>query len=246
MGCFGGISGLRTAQSIALADPSHRVLVVCTELCSLHVQADDMRHENLVAEAIFGDGAAAAVVGCGLRPGERELYQVLRASSWAIPNTDKCIQWNLSNTGYKVGLSPDIGFILGQNIFPYCELLLKDSKQLVNGEQQNLKGTEETLLQNQNENNFKPVECLWAMHPGGRAILDIIQDKLTLPSNLMELTRSIYQDFGNMSSSTVLFALERLSETNQVDNKPVLSLAFGPGLSIEGLLLKIVKKSESV
>jgi alpha-pyrone synthase len=96
-----GLAALRTAHSIALSDPNARILFVCVELCSLHLQRDDDRLDNLVATNIFGDGASAVIVGQGILAEEKSYYEILKASCHA--------RWDLSNTGYKVGLKTDIG-----------------------------------------------------------------------------------------------------------------------------------------
>jgi predicted naringenin-chalcone synthase len=172
MGCFGGLAALRTAQSLAQANQSYRILFVCTELCSLHVQKDDVRTDNLVAETIFGDGSAAAVVGCGLREGERPSFEIMKATCHALKDSKEKIRWDLSNTGYKVGLEPDIAFLLGQNIEGFCKALVNDE--------------------------IAYEDAIWAIHPGGKAILELIEKKLGLTEEQMLSTWSTYQSYGSI------------------------------------------------
>jgi predicted naringenin-chalcone synthase len=242
MGCFGGLAGLRTAQSIALADPSHRVLLVCTELCSLQVQKDDLRSDNLVAEALFGDGAAAMIIGGSPSPSESPKLEILKASCYALKETEDRIRWDLTNTGWKVGLEHDISFLLGRSIRSFCKALISTE----NGEDIP-----------KDEKPFQHFQ--FAIHPGGKGIIEIIEEKLELSRDQNQATWQVYEQFGNMSSATILFVLHQLSNDhnnkgkknsnkNKFDDeekcdeqrKKIISLAFGPGLSIEGILLQTV------
>ena len=92
MGCFGALSGMKTARAFAAESFSHRVLLVCTELCSLHMQLDD-RTDNLVGSALFADGSAAMVVGAGLRAGERPLFEMHRHASHIVDGTLDMMAW---------------------------------------------------------------------------------------------------------------------------------------------------------
>lgn len=106
MGCFGGLTALRTASEIARANPNHRVLVVCTELCSLHVQKDDARIDNLIAESLFGDGAAALIMGSNPRATEEAKYEVINCISGALEGSMDQIRWDLSDSGKSLFTPP--------------------------------------------------------------------------------------------------------------------------------------------
>eukprot|EP00026_Physarum_polycephalum_P001079 Phypoly_transcript_01080.p1 GENE.Phypoly_transcript_01080~~Phypoly_transcript_01080.p1 ORF type:complete len:1118 (+),score=120.19 Phypoly_transcript_01080:154-3507(+) len=212
MGCFGGLSGLRTAQSIALSNPSHRVLLVCTELCSLQVQKDDVRNDNLVAESLFGDGAAAVIIGGSVAPQEHASFEILKATNYAIKNSRDRIQWDLSNTGWIVGLKHDIAHLLGQVIEPCSQALIGDLQ-------------------------YEDVD--WCIHPGGKAIIQLIEEKLRMAPSQISSTWNIYQNYGNMSSATILFVLDDMRRAPALTRKEhIAGLAFGPGLSVEGMLFK--------
>jgi len=215
MGCFGGLAGLRTAQSIALSNASYRILLVCTELCSLQVQKEDLSPDNLVAESIFGDGAAAVIIGSGVGVAiqsfcnERALFQIEKANCYALPNSTEKIRWELSNTGWKVGLEVDIGYLLAQYLLGFCESLIGSSWK-------DLLPTME-----------------FALHPGGKSILNLIESKLSLSRMQTERSWNVYRLYGNMSSATIFFILhdiyyDQSNEYVQQANRKILALAFGP------------------
>jgi len=216
MGCFGALAALRTAESIAQSNPSHRVLVVCAELCSLHIQKEELRFDNLVAAAIFGDGAAAVIIGAS-QPSHlsNKLFEIVRTSCYAIADSEEKIRWDLSDSGWRVGLAPDIASIFNQVLPPFCESLV------------------------QNESSF--AESQWAIHPGGKSVVEVIEKSFELKKEQTVSTWNVLEQKGNMSSGTILFILDQLRKEKGKENyKDVISLAFGPGLAMEGALLRKV------
>jgi len=216
MGCFGGLSGLKAARSIAAESPRNRVLVVCTELCSLHLQLDD-RTENLVASALFSDGSAAMILGSGVRPGECPFFEVQHSVSHIIPDTLPLMSWELSSTGMLVGLDKSISSEIYNHIGKFSERLLRD-----------------VAVQ----------DCTWALHPGGPMILHAIAQALNIPAEETEAAWHVLRDYGNMSSATILFVFDELRRRQKLGTlrpgRHIPSLAFGPGLNIEGVMLKSV------
>lgn len=202
MGCYAGVTALRTAGHIVRSDPTARVLVVSVELCTLHLQATD-RLDSLLAMSQFADGAAAALVtaeGPGLALGD--------GLSMTLEDSQDLITWTIGDTGFAMELSGEVPGRLAEA--------------LSDGE------VRDTITSSQ------PVSALeaWAIHPGGKSILDAVERGLALPSEKVAASRAVLQDFGNMSSATVLFVLER-SMTDRPDSG--VALAFGPGLAMEGL-----------
>ena len=199
MGCYAGITLLRTAAHIVRSDPDARVLAVAAELCSLHLQeTDDL--ESLLAMGQFADGAAAALVsaeGEGLGLGE--------GLSAALQDSDDLITWTVGDTGFAMHLS---GAVPGR----LAEAL--DDSDL----QAKIRGAE-------------PPQA-WAVHPGGRSVLDAVERGLSLSNDALNASRSVLSEFGNMSSATVIFVLERLMRERPENG---IALAFGPGLAMEGL-----------
>jgi predicted naringenin-chalcone synthase len=202
MGCYAGVTALRSAGHIVRSNPDARVLVVAVELCSLHLQPSD-RLEQLLAMAQFADGAAAALVsadGDGLAIG--------KGLSLTLEESHELITWTIGDTGFAMHLS---GEVPGRLV-----------EALADAEVAGLvtEGAEPSEIE------------AWAVHPGGRSIIDAVERGLSLPAEKLLPSRAVLREFGNMSSVAVLFVLERLME--QKPNSGV-ALAFGPGLAMEGI-----------
>jgi len=228
-GCFGAISGLRTASAIATENPLHRVLVVCTELCTLHMQLSD-KIDNLIGSALFADGSGAFIVGCLPTPSEVPIYSIDALSSYVIPNTVQHMAWEATKSGQVIGLAKEISSELFNAFGEVMTDLLQytpDYKNLGHA--------------------INPIDCNLAIHPGGPLIINTIQGGFDLPpiqdsaeisySHPVAETWKILYEYGNMSSATLVYVLDRLRLQKEKDNKPTPTLAFGPGLSIECSLL---------
>lgn len=210
MGCFGAFKGLAVAQSFAKEDPQHRVLLVCTELCSLHFQAEQTS-DNHLGNSLFADGAAAVIIGADPRTGETSLWEIEKKSSLGLDNTKDKMHWEASNQGFLMKLSYQVPVLLGRNIAAFVDSLI--------------------------DGKFAYIDCEWAIHPGGKSIIQAIEKALKLDKNLTQASWDTLGDYGNMSSATFLFVLEKLLQKNN-SKKWTVGVAFGPGLSIEGLILK--------
>jgi alpha-pyrone synthase len=202
MGCYAGVTALRTAAHLVRSDPAARVLVVSVELCTLHLQPTD-RLESLLAMGQFADGAAVALVtseGPGLALGE--------GLSLTLDDSHELITWTIGDTGFAMELSGEVPGRLSEAL---------GNRQVV-----------ETVT------GGKPVEAInaWAVHPGGKSIIDAVERALALPEDKLAASRSVLNDYGNMSSATVIFVLQRLMEQRPATG---VALAFGPGLAMEGL-----------
>lgn len=199
MGCYAGITLLRTAAHIVRSDPNARVLAVSVELCTLHLQRTD-NIESLLAMGQFADGAAAAMItaeGEGLALGE--------GLSLALEQSDELITWTIGDSGFVMHLSGEVPGRLSDAL---------DDPQV-----------QSVVLGKQ-----KPEA--WAVHPGGRSVLDAVERGLALPHTALAASRSVLDQFGNMSSATVIFVLEKLAREKPGNG---IALAFGPGLAMEGL-----------
>ena len=202
MGCYAGVTAVRTAGHIVRSDPAARVLVVSVELCTLHLQPTD-RLESLLAMGQFADGAAAALVtaeGPGLALGE--------GLSMTLEDSHELITWTIGDTGFAMELSGEVPGRLAE------ALGNEDVAGVVTA--------------------GEPVDTIeaWAIHPGGKSIVDAVERGLGLPPEKVATSRAVLQDYGNMSSATVLFVLERLMRERPASG---VALAFGPGLAMEGL-----------
>jgi predicted naringenin-chalcone synthase len=228
MGCFGAINGLRSAVGTCAADPSSIVLVVCCELCSLHVR-DDPRAENQVACALFGDGAAAAIVAgqssCETRRidtlvSERSLSsddhlqpvrpigQLTFGHSRLIAASEELMSWRITDRGFAMTLAREVPGVLRDSIGDFVNEASKTMPRAI------------------------------VPHPGGSGVLDAIES--ALPRELVsgiDDARAILRTCGNMSSGTILFVLEKMLRESSSGTLPALLLAFGPGLTIESIAL---------
>lgn len=214
MGCYAAFPALRLAHQICSARPGSTVLVVCLELCTLHLQIRP-DPDNLLANALFADGAAAALVTA---TAPRALAFRLHGFSSALaPEGAGDMAWDIGDHGFDIRLSSYVPDIIGTNLQGVIDAAFAGSD-----------FSRETI-------------GLWAIHPGGRAILDKIERELALPADALADSRSVLREYGNMSSATILFVLQRmLARTSPTVSRQVCAMAFGPGLTIESALLERV------
>lgn len=215
MGCYAAFPALRMAAQFCEANADAVVLVVCLELCTLHMQIDD-KPDNILANSLFADGAAAAIVSSRQPEKKRPSYELRGFTSAILPTGEAEMAWDIGNEGFNIVLSSYVPEIIGANI----RLLANDFLQ-----RHNLK------LEDIQE---------WAVHPGGRSILDKVEQSLRLPAEALDSARSILADYGNMSSATVLFVLKDLLENADTDGALTMAMAFGPGLTVETAVLERV------
>lgn len=209
IGCAAALPALRLAARITAAQPGAVVLVVCAELCSLHIRAS-ADPQQIVAASVFADGAAAAIVtaeaGVG-RPGGLELG---RFGTTLTSEGESDMVWTIGDHGFEMILSAEVPRIIGREIRGAVRAFLGDD----------------------------PVPSAWAVHPGGRSVLDRVEQGLALDPSVLRASRAVLREFGNMSSATVLFILRTLLEDGDLsDGARVASLAFGPGLTVEAALM---------
>lgn len=209
MGCYAAFPALRLARALCLADPRAVVLVVAVELCTLHLQPPSSR-DTLLAASVFADGAAAAVVTAG-EPASQALRLDHFASALERGSADE-MAWTIGDTGFEMVLSSRLPEIVEAEVEEALSPLFSSSS-----------------VSRQDVDR-------WAVHPGGRAILDRVEGALDLTPEALQASREVLAEFGNMSSATVLFVLERLLSRGIPPGAPVAALAFGPGLAIESAL----------
>lgn len=214
LGCAGGAAGLSHAYHYALGHPNHRVLLVAVELCGLTFIADDFSKSNLVASALFGDGAAAVVVsgdGCA------ETGVEIRATgSRFFPDSLDVMGWSVIDAGLQVIFAQRIPQIVAAHAREDFERFLAEHGLSLNEIDQFL------------------------LHPGGMKVLAAYAEALGLEESRLSMSRSVLADYGNMSSVTVLFVLERFlagRKINTANLRPSLISALGPGFCSESLLL---------
>ncbi len=220
MGCYAAFPALRAARQFCLADPDAVVLVICVELCSLHVRTSN-DPDTIMGSAIFGDGAAAAVVSTRTPAGPEAALRLDHFETVLTPVGEEAMAWNIGDQGFEMVLGSYVPHIIEEHIT----------------------GALEPLLAREDGLSGRPYREIphWAIHPGGRAILDKVEAKLELLEEQLRPARDILRDFGNMSSATVLFVLKNiLGQPPSQDEERICSMAFGPGLTVEtGLFTKV-------
>jgi len=202
MGCYAAVSALRTAHHIVRSEPEARVLTVTVELCTLHLQ-ETQEIEQLLAMLQFSDGAAAALVTA--EPGGFEMSHLFSRN---LEDSAELIQWKIVDTGFEMTLS---GEVPGR-----IQHALEDES------------VRATLYNGWDRDEVDS----WAVHAGGRSILDAVERGLELPQGALFASREVLSECGNMSSATLMFVLALLLE--QPDVRKGVAIAFGPGLAAEG------------
>jgi len=225
MGCYATMPALRAAAQFCLADPDAVVLVVSAELCTLHLRSSN-DPEAIVASSLFADGIAAAVVA-GREPPEGATALRLDAFETIVtPVGENAMAWTIGDNGFEMVLSTYVPHIIGEHIDSALRPLLTPAA---------LGGDLEAGAAGSAVDH-------WAIHPGGRDILDRVQDRLALSDDQLAPARETLRDFGNMSSATILFVLENLLARPQTrGGDRVAAMAFGPGLTVESALLTVIR-----
>jgi predicted naringenin-chalcone synthase len=187
--------------------------VMCLELCTLHLQVSD-KTESIVANALFADGAAAAIVSARKPTGDRPYYRVQGFHSALVPSSEADMAWDIGDNGFNMVLSAYVPGLIGSNI-----------REILSG----VLAKRDLKLSDIDE---------WAVHPGGRAILEQVEQHLELPPEALEMSRDVLRDYGNMSSPTVMFVLKGMLEEAETDHATTCAIAFGPGLTVETAVLE--------
>ena len=206
MGCYAAIHALKIADTICKAKENANVMIVCTELCTLHFQKEPTI-DNITSSLLFGDGAAAVLVTHD-DVSEKGL-RLDHFYSEVITRGKKDMAWELSSSGFLMTLS---GYI--------PELLEEDFSPLVTRALDKAGISKETISR-------------WCIHPGGKRILDSIDKSLELINGELDDCYSVLRDYGNMSSATILFVLKKIMERNLSTKEKIFGAAFGPGLTME-------------
>lgn len=210
MGCYAAIHALKIADSICKADPSARVVIVCLEFCTLHFQKEPST-DNITSTLLFADGCAAVLV-----QGDDSTTKGIRLKKFFSDVAFKGkgdMSWSLSSTGFLMTLS---GYV--------PDLVEEDFEALVGKALANA-GLRKSDIQH------------WCIHPGGKKILEAISKSLSLPASTLAHSYEVLNEYGNMSSPTILFVLQKFLQQFRKDDeggeKNIFGAAFGPGLTME-------------
>ncbi len=214
LGCVAGAAGLARATDYVRAFPKEIAVLMSVELCSLTLQREDLSVANIIASGLFGDGAAAAVIGNGARAHARS-PRVLATRSILYPGTEDVLGWDVGNSGFKIVLSARLADLIANNIEAEVDSFLGEN------------GLNRSEIQH------------WVAHTGGPKVLRAIEDSLALPEGALARSWRNLGDMGNLSSASVLFILEDLmrAEVARPGDYGVL-IGMGPGFSMELLLLR--------
>jgi predicted naringenin-chalcone synthase len=212
MGCYGAFPGLRRALDHVLARPGSLSLMLSLELCTLHLQFDDSA-ESVVSTSLFADGAGMVVVGMGYQ--DAAVPAFIDSETYCDYQTLDHMSFNLTDQGFRMYLSSYVPDLLAANVESFVERLL-------------------------NRNGLTRADVrFWAIHPGSQRIVEYIQAKLELTPEQVQASLDTLRDFGNMSSATVLFVLQRIMRDGQPQRGDYgVMMAFGPGLTMEAMLLR--------
>ncbi|BBE73789.1 type III polyketide synthase [Oharaeibacter diazotrophicus] len=207
MGCYAGINALRLARHIVRSDAAARVLVVCLELCTLHLQeTDDL--EQVLSFLVFGDGCAAALVSA-----EPTGIALDRFRTLLSPEDPGLITWTIGDGGFEMVLSGKVPAAVSRALAAHGRDLF---------------------------GNAAPEDVpLWAVHPGGRSVLDAVEAAFALPADRLAASRGVLRRYGNMSSASVLFVLADVLAARPAAGEAGFACAFGPGLTAETMHFRV-------
>jgi len=207
------------ARQFCLAQPDAVVLVVALELCSLHMQMQT-NADTILANALFSDGAAAALVSARAPQAGQPVLALNDFMAALAPEGQGDMAWEIGNHGFNLVLSSYVPDVIEANLSRIVGDLLAPRGMAVSDID------------------------LWAIHPGGKSILDKAEKSLGLAAEQIEASRSVLRDHGNMSSATILFVLRELL-LRSTEQKTITAMAFGPGLTVECGLLEFIPDSQT-
>nr|GMD62929.1 chalcone synthase B [Ipomoea batatas] len=225
-GCFAGGTVLRLAKDIAENNRGSRILAVCAESSAVGFRGPSPDHiDNLVAQALFGDGAAAMIIGSDPNPsGESPIFEIFSANQTFVSNGDYHLALHLRESGLSFHGSKALPSTIAKN----AESCL-------------IRAFEGLGISDWNS-------LFWILHPGGNAIVDQVESVLGLEPNKLRATRDVLRDYGNLSSACVIFILDEVRKQSIRDGLKTTGdgldfgvlLSFGPGLTIETVVLHSV------
>ena len=205
MGCYAAVNSLRLAHHIVRSEPTARALVVNLELCSLHFQeTGDL--EKLLSMLLFGDGCAATLVTA-----DEEGFALKDFKAAAIDDSGELITWRIGDQGFDMKLSGEVPIRIGKALTAELERNAPDG-----------------ILRGARPSDYD----IYAVHAGGRSILDAVEAGFELPADTLKWSRGVLRDYGNMSSATLMFVLDRILKSDEPATSG-MAMAFGPGLACE-------------
>jgi alkylresorcinol/alkylpyrone synthase len=215
LGCLGGAAGLARATDTLRAFPEEVAVLLSVELCSLTLQQDDLSIPNVVATGLFGDGAAAVVLGGGARPERAGVPRVVATRSVFYPETEWVMGWDVVDTGFKILLSAKVPEVVEGRVGADVDSFL------------GAHGLRRADVRH------------WIAHTGGPKVLEALRNGLALPEDALARSWASLREVGNLSSASVLFVLrDHLDGAKARPGDVGLVAAMGPGFACELLLLR--------
>ena len=210
MGCYAAVHALKMADAFCKADKHANILIVCTELCTLHFQKE-YTVDNITSSMLFGDGAAAILVsGNKEEPG----LNIDHFYSTIAPKGKPDMAWELSSKGFLMTLSSYVAELVEENFSELTNNALKAA------------------------NRSKEEITHWCIHPGGKKILEAVHKSLGFTNGQLQYSYEVLKDYGNMSSPTVIFVLQKIMKAlKHEEPAKIFGAAFGPGLTMESFIL---------
>ena len=210
LGCLGGAAGVARLNDLLRGSPNSYGILLSVELCSLTLQPQDLSVANLVATGLFGDGAAAVLMG----PARPKQPRVIDTRSVFFPNSQHVMGWDIGAHGFSIVLSPQVPHYAEHHLGP-------------------------ALLEFLSDHHLTPAEIqAWVAHPGGPKVVDVLEQALRLPPTALETTRRSLAELGNLSSASVLFILEQFLQRVYPTGSYGLMMAMGPAFCAELVLLQ--------
>ena len=204
MGCYAAIHALKLADALCKCDKQARVLVVCTELCTLHFQKE-ATIDNITSSMLFGDGAAAALI---TGDHHAEGLEIRNFYGEVIPKGKRDMAWELSSSGFQMTLSSYVPDLIETDFASVVDHSLDQS------------GFDKSNVDH------------WCIHPGGKRILESIARSIGLEENSLHYSYEVLREVGNLSSATILFVLKKMWSERKTGGN-LFGAAFGPGLTVE-------------
>lgn len=210
IGCNAAFPAMKIVDSIVRSHADARVLVVCVELCTIHFQPKS-NSDNLLSNTIFGDGAAAVILISDDQAIDKNLkgFTLKGFCPLLLNRGKKLMGWNITPLNFEMILDAGIPEFLGEEMDQLLALIAEK-----------LQLTPDKIDH-------------WAVHPGGKKILDTVQHRLKMENDELRSSYEVLRNYGNMSSPTILFVLSEIFNRNPKNGDTLLAMGFGPGISIE-------------
>lgn len=229
MGCYAAFPAIRIGKGFLLSlceDNSHTsntnetLDIVHTELCTLHFNLDLNTIDQHVVQSLFADGHAKYTMSSCINGFKDNYFELLALHEESIPETEEAMTWDIGTKSFLMRISKSVPDLILKYIHHFIKILVEKAEQRLN-EKIDLKKT------------------IFAIHPGGPKIISSVQNALSLSDDQVTESIQVLKERGNMSSATLPHVWKLILDKKSKQNTPVISIAFGPGLTISGSVMKV-------